>query len=138
MTPEQHLEHFYRENRERAVEYFYDSLCEAKLKSYVEAPREPTLVAVGTAFDNLISGLVNRTPEAYIEGQTATFKKRIAAGVSPKDILAGLKSAEVTMSWLIEQACAERPEFGPQLRRLGQQYLLMTHTSAISIRSYQP
>ncbi|MCY1020380.1 hypothetical protein [Pyxidicoccus sp. MSG2] len=138
MTPEQHLETFYRKHRERAVEYFYDSLCEAKLKSYVEAPREPTLAAVGIAFDNLINGLVNRTPEAYVESQTAAFKKRIAAGVSPKDILGGLKSAETSLMWLIEQASVERPEFGPQLRRVGQQYLLMTHMTAMAIRSYQP
>ena len=138
MTPEQHLETFYRANRERAVEHFYDSLCAANLKSYVEAPREPTLAAVGIAFDNLINGLVNRTPEAYVESQTATFKKRIAAGVSPKDILAGLKSAETSLAWLIEQASAERPEFGSQLQRMGQQYLLMTHMTALSIRAYQP
>ncbi|WP_164009378.1 hypothetical protein [Pyxidicoccus trucidator] len=138
MTPEQHLETFYRENRERAVLHFYDSLCAAELKSYTEAPREPTLVAVGASFDNLISGLVNRTPEAYVESQTAAFKKRIAGGVDPKDILAGLKSAETSLTWLIEQASAERPEFGPQLRRMGQQYLLMTHMTAISIRTYQP
>ncbi|MFP2910391.1 hypothetical protein ACLESD_36200 [Pyxidicoccus sp. 3LFB2] len=138
MTPEQHLENFYRENRERAVEYFYNRLCDAKLKSYTDAPREPTLVAVGVAFDNLIAGLVNRTPEAYVEAQTALFKKRIAAGVAPKDLLGGLKSAEETMAWLIEEASAARPDFGPQLKRMGQQYLLMTHMTAISIRSYQP
>jgi hypothetical protein len=138
VTPEQHLETFYRENRERAVGFFYDKLCEARLKSYVEAPREPTLVAVGMAFDNLISGLVNRTPEAYVESQTTTFKKRIAAGVSPKDILGGLKSADETLTWLIEQASQERPEFAPQLKRVCQQYLLMTQMTAISIRAYQP
>ncbi len=138
MTPEQHLETFYRANRERAVVYFYDRLCAAQLKSYVEAPREPTLVAVGTAFDNLISGLGNRTPEAYVESQTAAFKKRIAAGLSPLDILGGLQSAEEALTWLVEQASAERPEFAVQLRRVCQQYLLMTRMIAISIRTYQP
>lgn len=138
MTAEQHLENYYRENRARAVEHFYGGLCDAKLKSYTDAPREPTLVAVGAAFDNLISGLVNRTPEAYVESQTALFKKRIAAGVAPKDLLAGLKSAEQSLSWLVEQATAERPEYGPQLKRVVQQYLLMTQMTAISIRSYQP
>ncbi|MCP3138269.1 hypothetical protein [Pyxidicoccus xibeiensis] len=138
MTPEQHLESFYRANRDQAVEYFYGSLCNANIKSYVEAPRGPTLAAVGQSFDNLISGLVNRTPELYVQSQTEMFKKRIAAGVAPRDLLAGLKSAEASIAWLIEQASLERPEFEPQLRRMGQQYLLMAQMTALSVRAYQP